>query len=179
MIRFYGIDKPAKGRAGRRVCWRENDAGEYAELADNIVVLDWGTTQLSPVAPKLPRPGASELAKALCLAALDREPTPRRASKVYMRFRQRYVDNFPPNWSLTDLDVRNAIEQIEAEGEAAQREIDKAPKERPPVMTDAGGATPTGVVVWDTDAEGRLIAPKDPDDFAWQSAPLRTDRGGE
>lgn len=180
MIRFYGLDKPA-AVGGRSVCWRENDAGDYIDLADGKpVAFDWGTTQASPVASAIPRRGATELAKILCIFCLDCEPTPRRAMLVYMRFRQRYVDRFPANWSVTDLDVRNAIEQIEAEGEAARREIDRAPQERtPPMVTDAGGPMPSGgVIVWDTDRDGKQIVPRDPDDFAWQPAPHRTDRSG-
>jgi hypothetical protein len=90
-----------------------------------------------------------------------------------MRFRQRYVDAFPDDWSVTDADILRAIESIEQDGEEARRDLRLARPERAPTMTDAGGPTSLGSrIVWDTDLDGHQIAPKDPEDFAWQPAPL-------
>lgn len=167
MIRFYGLNKPATGRAGRRVCYRENDRGEFFELADNLVAFDWGYIP----GGRIPRQGAGELARGLCLAALPNELA--RAKAVYMRFRQRYVDAFPDDWSVTDADILRALESIEQDGEEARRDLRLARPERVPTMTDAGGPTSLGgSIVWDTDLDGRQIMPRDPEDFAWQPAPL-------
>lgn len=176
MIRFYGLNKPAIGRTGRRVCYRDEATNEFCELADNLVAFDWGCAPGS----KIPRPGANELAKGLCLAALrkpyetDAELTfaVNRARAVYMRFRQRYVDAFPDDWSVTDADILRAIESIEQDGEEARRDMRLGRLERMPTMTDAGGPTSLGgSIVWDTDIDGQMIVPKDPEDFAWQPAP--------
>jgi len=184
MLRFYGINRPVSERAGRvvKVCYVVSSAGahdlpnirDHQSLGGNAVVLDWGTTKAGN-APEVARPGAAELAKGLCLAALGAEragdPSFARALAVYKMFQHRVVNKLPDTmgdqsfpdlaWSMTEADIRLEIEQIEQDRTASAREVADAiarePKDKLVVAAETGIGVGGGQIVWTRDDNGNLI----------------------
>lgn len=166
MILFYGLKplphRPPPPRGGRWVTFLDQSETSPVNrpLAEGLKKFDWGATTVGNARP-VPRPGAAELAFAMCYGALGDEG---RARRVYKRFQDRYVNIFPDDtgdpsiaWSMTDQHVRQLVDEIEragAENAAVIAAADaKAPRDRLAVMMSETGAG----IVWTTDDDGNPI----------------------